>query len=165
VIFGIDNGLDGGICAISSFDGSVISAIPMPCYKRKGKREVDTVAAYRWMTDLFGHKTEILVAIEEPLKHARSSQAVRSMAISFGKLFGMCEVHHIPVAAVEVNDWQKPLLGLVPKGQTKTYALRKANELWPDENWLASKKCTVPHDGMVDAALIGWYAFSCNLKP
>ena len=158
MIFGIDNGLDGGICAISSFDGSVISAIPMPCYKRKGKREVDTVAAYRWMTDLFGHKTEILVAIEEPLKHARSSQAVRSMAISFGKLFGMCEVHGLEVAAVDVKEWQDAMLGKkVPRSGTKTAALAVAQSLHPNESWLAGDRSRIPHDGIVDGFLIAEY--------
>jgi hypothetical protein len=59
---------------------------------------------------------------------------------------------------VQVNDWQPMLLGRVPKGQTKTYALKAAAGLWPYECWLASTRCTTPHDGMVDAALIAQYA-------
>ena len=162
MIIGIDNGLDGGLCALSRFNGSVISYRPMPCYKRKGKREIDVVAVYRWVEDFH---TELLVAVEEPLKHARSSQAVRSMGISFGQLIAMCRLKGIPFVPVDVHDWQKKMLGLVPKGQTKAYALKAVKELWPDEEWLATERSSVAHDGIVDAALLAKYALTCNLKP
>jgi hypothetical protein len=35
--------------------------------------------------------------------------------------------------------------------------LAKANELAPDETWLATKRSSTPHDGMVDAFLIARY--------
>jgi len=41
--------------------------------------------------------------------------------------------------------------------------LLKARQLWPDETWLASPRCTKPHDGMIDAALIAEYARISNL--
>jgi hypothetical protein len=154
MIIGIDNGLDGGLCAISSFHGSVVDLCAMPCYSRKGKREIDTRAAYRWITELH---TRPVIAIEEPLKHARSSQAMRSMAISFGKLLGMCEAHELEVIAVDVKEWQNVMLGKVGKSQTKARALAVASELKPDENWLAGGRCRVPHDGIVDAYLIAEY--------
>jgi hypothetical protein len=155
MIIGIDNGLDGGLCAISRFDGSVVDYTAMPCYKRKGKREIDTVATYRWITDLC---TKPIIAIEEPLKHARSSQAMRSMAISFGKLFGMCEVHGLEVAAVDVKEWQDAMLGKkVPRSGTKTAALAVAQSLHPNESWLAGDRSRIPHDGIVDGFLIAEY--------
>jgi len=49
-------------------------------------------------------------------------------------------------------------------GMTKVLALAKANELAPDETWLASKRCTTPHDGMVDAFLIARYFLNNNNK-
>lgn len=49
------------------------------------------------------------------------------------------------------------MLGKVLKGQTKKVALEKAQELEPEEKWLASPRCRVAHDGIVDAFLIAHY--------
>ena len=97
---------------------------------RAGKREVDTVEIYKWVVGLH---TPFCLAIEEPLKHARSSQAVRSMAISFGKILGMAECKSWDVMCVSVHKWQKLMLGRLPKGKTKEAALALANELAPEE--------------------------------
>ena len=154
MIVGIDNGLDGGLCAISKHGGSIIDKCAMPTLQRDGKREVDAKKIYYWIRNLY---TEPLIAIEEPLKHAKSSQAMRSMGISFGKIMGLCESHDLKVKPIQVLDWQKKMLGKVPKSQTKTFALRKAKELAPDEDWCKNNRCTVPHDGIVDAFLIAIY--------
>jgi len=154
MIVGIDNGLDGGLCAISGFDGSIIDKIRMPTLHRSKKREVNIKQVNDWLVELH---TPFVLAIEEPLAHAKSSQAVRSMAISFGKLLGMAESHDYEVSRVSVHKWQKAMLGRTPKGQTKKAAFDLASQLAPDENWLANKRCRTPHDGMIDAYLIATY--------
>ena len=154
MIVGIDNGLDGGLCAISAFNGDLIAKTAMPCQQRSKKREVDTRKVNEWLLDL---NTPFVLAIEEPLAHAKSSQAVRSMAISFGKLIGMAECKDYEVARVSVQKWQRKMLGFVPKGMTKIAALNTAERLAPEENWLKNKRCRTPHDGMIDAFLIARY--------
>ena len=79
------------------------------------------------------------------------------MAISFGKLVGMAESNGYPVQRVSVHKWQKKMLGRMPKGRSKEFALALALSLEPEENWLASKRCRTPHDGMIDAYLIALY--------
>lgn len=154
MIVGIDNGLDGGLCAISKHNGSLIDKIRMPTRHVGSKKEIDIKAICSWL-DKFN--TPFVLAIEEPLAHAKSSQAVRSMALSFGKLIGMAECKNYTVARISVHKWQKALLGNVPKGHTKKFAFSLANRLEPEENWLANKRCRTPHDGMVDAYLIAKY--------
>jgi hypothetical protein len=145
MIVGIDNGLDGGLCAISKFDGSLIDKVRMPTLQMSKKKEIDIRKVHQWLMDL---NTSFIFAVEEPLAHAKSSQAVRSMAISFGKLVGMAESHDYEnIMRVSVHKWQKAMLGRVPKGRTKE----------PSENWLANKRCRTPHDGMIDAYLIARY--------
>ena len=151
IIVGIDNGLDGGLAAISCHNGDLIDRIKMPIKKVGKKREVDSLAVYRWLCDLHSPYT---LAIEEPLPHAKSSAAVRSMALSFGKLVGMAESRVQQVVRVQVREWQKVMLGKVPKGETKVFALREASKLCPDENWLGSERAKKPHDGIIDAYLI-----------
>ena len=154
MIVGVDNGLDGGLCAIAQFDGSLIGKIAMPCQQRSKKREIDIRKIHEWLVDF---NTPFVLAIEEPLAHAKSSQAVRSMAISFGKLLGMAECKKYVVARVSVHKWQKAMLGYMPKGQTKQAALNKAQAMEPSENWLKNKRCRTPHDGIIDAFLIAHY--------
>ena len=154
-IIGIDNGVSGGLCAISSFNSSVIRYTQMPTVKVADKTEVDLEAVLRWIEGIGG---TIAIAIEEPLKHAKSSQAMRSMSISFGMIYGACLAKYYPVYRIQVKEWQDVVLGKkLAKGQTKTVALAKANSRWPDETWLATSRSKVPHDGIVDAALIALF--------
>lgn len=154
MIVGIDNGLDGGLCAIAKFDGSVIDKIAMPTKWVCKKREVDTVAIKQWLLQL---NTPFVLAVEEPLAHAKSSQAVRSMALSFGKIIGMAETNDYETFRVSVHKWQKIMLGFRAKGTTKQTALIRAEDIAPQESWLKNKRCRKPHDGMVDAFLIARY--------
>jgi hypothetical protein len=157
IVVGIDNGLDGGLCAISTLHGSLVDAAVMPCRERGGKREIDVTEAIRWVAGL---ESRVLISLEEPLKHAKSSAAMRSMSISFGQLYGAFEARHYTVNPVQVGDWQTVMLG--KRGSfactTKERALEKASKIWPDERWLPSKRHRVAHDGIVDAALIAEYA-------
>ena len=142
--------------AISKCTGTVVDKTVMPTLHRLKKREVDTRKVYEWIMDL---ESDFELAIEEPLHHARSSQAVRSMALSFGKLLGLAESRQWDISCVSVHKWQKVMLGRTPKGKTKEVALAVANEIAPEECWLKSKRATKPHDGLIDAFLIARYMF------
>jgi hypothetical protein len=158
MIIGIDNGLNGGLVAISRQTGAVIAKTVMPTLHRCKKREIDTYKVYQWILGCDPFPSQFTVAIEEPLHHAKSSQAVRSMGISFGKLLGMAETKQWDVRCVKVHNWQKSMLGhLSPPYDTKKAALGVANLLAPEECWLKSKRCSKAHDGMVDAYLIACY--------
>ena len=102
-------------------------------------------------------ESEFIFAIEEPLRHAKSSQAVRSMGISFGKLLGLAESRQWESRCVQVRDWQRSMLGNRTAHDTKEAALIKATVLAPDECWEKSKRASTPHDGMIDAFLIARY--------
>tara|TARA_R100001440_G_scaffold24346_6_gene39723 strand:+ start:5493 stop:5990 length:498 start_codon:yes stop_codon:yes gene_type:complete len=154
LIIGIDNGLNGGICAISKFDGGVIAKTAMPTKQVSKKKEIDILKVKRWVLDL---NTPFTLAIEEPLAHAKSSQAIRSMALSFGKLVGLAESNEYDVCRISVHKWQKEMIGYTGKGMTKIAALNVAERLAPQESWLKNKRCRTPHDGIVDAFLIATY--------
>ncbi len=155
MIIGVDNGLNGGLVAISKQTGAVIDKTVMPTLQRSKKRETDARKVYEWVMSL---ESDFIFAVEEPLHHARSSQAVRSMALSFGKLLGLAESRGWDVRCVKVHNWQKSMLGhLAPPYDTKKAALHVANGIAPEECWLKSKRCSKAHDGMVDAFLIARY--------
>ena len=154
MIIGVDNGLTGGLVAISKHTGAVIAKTAMPTTQRMRRSEIDTRRVYDWVMSL---ESPFLFAVEEPLHHARSSQAVRSMGISCGKLLGLAESREWDHCCVSVHNWQKKMLGRVAKGETKNAALRAAVDLAPDECGRKSKRATKPHDGMIDAFLIAHY--------
>ena len=155
MIVGIDNGLKGGLVAISKETGAIIEKTVMPTLQRCKKNEVDTRAVYEWVMAL---ESEFIFTIEEPLRHAKSSQAVRSMGISFGKLLGLAESRQWESRCVQVKDWQRSMLGnLLLSHDTKEAALIKATVLAPEECWQKSKRASKPHDGMIDAFLIAPY--------
>lgn len=133
----------------------------MPTTKHNGKTEIDVLAVLRYIRGFLPQ--DVSIAIEEPLAHAKSSQAIRSMALAFGMLYGACLAHGLPVARIAVRPWQDAMLGKKREaGMTKVIALALANELAPDETWLATKRSSIPHDGMVDAFLIARYFLNNN---
>ena len=67
MIVGVDNGLDGGLTAISVYTGAIIDKTIMPTKQRSKRREVDTRKVYEWLMSLEG---PFLFAVEEPLHHA-----------------------------------------------------------------------------------------------
>jgi len=155
IVVGVDNGIDGGLCALSTHSGEIIATCVVPCCERRGKREVDILKLLTWVNAL---ESRILLALEEPLKHAKSSEAMRSMSITFGQIYGACRVKDIPVECIQVTDWQRDMLGKRGSfADTKKQALKIASGIWPDETWIPTKRHRTPHDGIVDAALIARY--------
>ncbi len=161
MIVGIDNGLKGGLCAISEPDGNILAKCSMPTMHRSKKTEIDASKIKAWLGSL---NSSFILAVEEPLGFAKSSQAVRSMALSFGKLMGMAECCGYTVSRVSVHKWQKEMLGPVAKGKSKQAALHMAQTMAPEENWLRNKRCRTPDDGMIDAFLIARYCLTKRAK-
>lgn len=153
---GCDNGLTGGLVALSETAGlPPISMIPMPI-KAKGKgNEVDALAVWEWMQSLH---SELCVVIETPGKHSPGLMALCSMWDSYGALRAICEVKGIRHIRISPQTWQSVMLPGCEKGNTKPYALSVARQLWPQETWLATPRCKKPSDGLVDGALIAEFA-------
>lgn len=167
MIVAFDNGLTGAIVALSPIAGlPPIHKFVMPTKKlvkparktTKAKKfnEVDTWGIVRILNTLQCNE-ETTVYFEECPDHAKSAYAMKSMATSAGKILAVLELKKLKTVRIISHDWQPEILGKVPRGKTKEYALNKARELWPEENWLATKRSTTPHDGMIDAALIAEY--------
>ena len=150
VVVGVDNGLNGGLVALSWSHGLVIDTRVMPVAECGGRKEIDNKQIWEWAQQF----NKLVVAIEAPPHHCPSAAALRSLALNFGKMAGFFEAKGTPVFRVTVHAWQKKMLAGKEKGLTKLLALGKANETWPEEDWLPTRKHRKPHDGLVDAALI-----------
>lgn len=169
MIIGIDNGLEGGLVALSPIKGlAPIAKFTMPTLsvfyparktsKARTLREVDTRGLVAILSSLDANKEETTVFFEHCPFHASDTNAMRSMAMSAGKILAVLEAKGFKnIHRVLSHDWQPVMLGKVPQGKTKEFAMAKASELWPDESWTASERSKKSHDGMIDAALIAEY--------
>jgi hypothetical protein len=149
IYVGIDNGISGALAAI--IDGGVLS-MPMPIQKARKGNEIDIEGVDEWITQLLP-LGRVQIIVEEP-GGSKSAQAAASMAGSFHALRALCVARAWRWHRITPQRWQKVMLPGCKAGETKERALAAARALWPHKSWLATERCRVPHDGMVDAALI-----------
>jgi hypothetical protein len=156
MIAGIDNGVSGAVTIINDH-GALVAWTPMPVRMLHGKRAVDVLALWAWLTEATGDKVrECLYIIERPVG-SKSANAAKSMQDSFARVWTLLEVRGCMVEAVIAVKWQKRMFIRFDEGSTKDKAVRCAGKIWPDEQWLRTSRCSVAHDGAVDAALIAWW--------
>jgi hypothetical protein len=103
------------------------------------------------------HKKIISVTVEEP-NNSRTPSTAYSVASSFHSLRALLDLWQLPWHRITPQVWQKAMFGKVPKGETKSRALLCAKSIWSHRDFLASPRCKVPHDGLIDAALIAEYS-------
>jgi hypothetical protein len=161
---GIDLGINGGLAFIGEVAGSIPFGIQRPIYQHTGKRKELDVSNLRLQlaSNAPSIVLELTVIVEELSYHQPSQAAMRSQALSYGKLVGMLETRCIKFIPVQAQKWQKEMLGKIPAGTTKRAALGLARRLWPSESFILPG-CKVPSDGCVDAALLAEYGRRNNL--
>lgn len=157
VYIGMDPGKGGGFAAMDQ-DGKILSKVVTPII---GK-EYDVKSIVRFITQFSEH--DVHVGIENV--HAIQSGG-RTSNFTFGKglgiLIGVVEGLGIPYTMVTPVTWQKNAWSGVPvmkkgnKKDTKGMSLVASRRLFPTEDFLKSARSSVPHDGMIDAALIAYH--------
>lgn len=150
---GVDNGVSGALCLIHEAGLSVMRL--MPIQKGRKGNEIDVKSVNTWLHDHNITPANTVVVIEEP-GGSKSAKAGASMAGSFHALRALFVLRGFSLHRVTPQAWQKKMLGKT-NGDTKALALTVARQLWPAENWLPTERCSVPHDGLIDAALIGYF--------
>jgi hypothetical protein len=163
---GIDNGISGGLVALSDYDGSYIDGITMPTTKIGGLNAIDAIGIVGIVRDFCGGESGKIksITIEACPEHANQSSIMRSMAMSFGIIYGSLSVR-FPLTSIRVvrsgnpkDSWQRNMLHGYKKGDTKPMARALAKQLWPDETWITKPRGKTPDMGLVDAALIAEYS-------
>lgn len=163
LIVGIDNGLDGGLVALSDHPGPPIDTTVMPTRGKAKGNEVDANAIYEWLLNLGCGLDRLTVVLETPGKHSPGLMSLCSMWDSYGAIRGVLECRGIRHHRISPQTWQTKMLPGCKKGDTKPCALQRAKQLWPSEKWLASARCRTPHTGLVDAALIAEFGRIKNI--
>lgn len=156
---GIDTGKHGGIVALN-FKNEIINKWVMPL---DSDGEIDLQALdiiFKGLsTSVYG---DTIVTIEDPGKHAKSSQAIGGMRYGFGVVKQACVSNGISFHTTSSRVWQSFYWDKRGDKTTKEKALEEAKDMWPDEPFLhpgkpRSKKA---HDGLVDAALIAMFGIT-----
>jgi hypothetical protein len=156
IYLGIDNGISGGLVALSATPGAgIVAKCTMPIQKARKGNEIDILSVWEWLASFVNIRT-VCVIIEEP-GGSKSAAAASSMAASFAALRSLCELRGLRYLRITPQKWQKEMLNC-ETGQTKPAALTLARSLWPAESWLPTQRCKKPDEGMIDAALIAEFA-------
>ena len=155
---GIDNGISGGITVLSS-QSLIISKMTMPTQKTRKGNEVDVMAVKLFLRN--SSPDHFTFVLEEP-GGSKSARAAASMAGSFGRLHALAVLIGYRFIRITPQAWQSDMLKC-KAGDTKAAAKSLCHELWPDEDWLETPRCTTEHDGLHDSALIGEWARRHNL--
>lgn len=100
--------------------------------------------------------------IEEPIPASihRNTMATLTQGVNFGFVLALLKDHFNEVVIIKPSDWQGALG--VGRSDTKHRASIIAKQLF-GEAAIIPQGCRTPHEGLVDASLIGYYG-SLNLK-
>ena len=158
-VLGCDNGLDGSFVLLHK-SGEIHNWWVMPTYDKTSGRGI-SLGGLKEIRKSIPKPSLVSVVIERPT-FSKSARAAMSMYESFGTVLGFFAGAGFKVSSITPMEWQKPILS-AKAGDTKPAALRLAQELWPNETWLATKLSRKPHDGGVDGALIAEYGRRNNL--
>jgi hypothetical protein len=165
MIIGIDVGASGALCFMSN-EGDVLSYVAFDKLK-DWKTEVPQIVE----TELavYGESDLIKVGIEDVHSLFVSGKKENfNFGINKGVLIGIFNTlslyHKIEVKLIHAKVWQNSVWGnedkaftqkgMTTKTDTKKTSLNCAQRLFPTENFLATARTRVPHNGIVDAILI-----------
>lgn len=164
IYIGIDNGISGGIAVLSDMAGVAPIALSMiPSLRHRSRNEIDIAALDAWLASIGnGWHIGATYIIEEP-NNSRNAGTAYSVAASFHSIRGYLIAKQRRWHRITPQAWQRVMLPGCAAGDTKPAALAKARQLWPTETWKATPRCTTPHVGIVDAALIAEYGRIANL--
>lgn len=138
-ICGIDPGLQGGVCLMDHIGILLLEKMP------------DISALREWVSL---HKpTHVYLEKAQPMPKQGVS-SVYTYGHHCGVIEGLLIALKVPYTLVPPKTWQKPMfIGTATDIPPKKRALVAARRLFPKEHFVPNG-CRVPHDGLVDAALI-----------
>lgn len=115
-----------------------------------------------WISYIRKQKGQVMIEDLHSI-YGSSAKSNFQFGINNGIVIGVLTALHIPYNKVQPKAWQKEMWkGVDPiikngKVDTKATSLEAARLLYPTEPFLATKRSTTPHDGIVDAVLLAHY--------
>lgn len=172
IYVGIDVGGKGGIFAMRENREVVLKeAVPM----KKNEIQYDTLYSYfEFIKEASADISDIVVVIEDV--HSLFGMSAKSnfnfghiKGLKVGMLVGIGFEYHL----VQPKVWQKGVWlpedvvidssGKRDKKDTKATSLKAAQRIFTNVDFRKSARATIPHDGIIDGALMAEYARVVNL--
>lgn len=157
IIVAIDVGKKGAIVIMNYTNGHppMIESHKMPMLKNDKDYDI------RAIKDLIlGSNADLIVAEDVHSIHMVSARSNFTFGFGVGIVRGMIETSNISYQLVSPKTWQKEAWqGIRKVKDPKLNSQAAVHRLFPNVNLKASARCTVDHDGIVDAILIGHYAY------
>jgi hypothetical protein len=164
-IIGIDAGINGGVFVLK--DGTPFLRASMP-------KDGNHIIFKRFINMLESFKNLNTTVVTEDL-HAIwgvKASATFGLGRAYGGIVACCDIFDYKKVFVNPKVWQKDVWGDHERYthkvkdkiriDTKRVSLEVASKIFPKESWLASTRSFVPHDGIVDAALLAYYGHKNN---
>lgn len=169
-VVSIDPGSTGGIAVFDDEGSDLIELHTIP----RVKDNIDYNALSSLLKELIDSRTTVVL---EEVHAVFGSSAKSTFAFGHinGFLLGVVVSIGQPYVLVQPKEWQKVIWtnqdkvykpGKAKKTtDTKATSLLAAKRLFPKTSFLATTKSSKPHDGLVDASLIGkWYLMTNGVK-
>jgi hypothetical protein len=154
-VIGIDPGLEGGLACLGDH-GLQIEV--MPTVGATKLREIDipqTLRLLRGWRETLGARHLIIEKVS-----ARPGNGVQGMfrfGVGVGVVKGLAVALDFSITEVMPTSWHRRICAGMPAGDPKGNARKRVSQLWPNVSFLRTPRSSLPHDGMVDAALIAAY--------
>jgi hypothetical protein len=155
IVAGIDPGKEGAIVVLR--DGSIVKhTLLKHCTPRVYLKE-------NYVTHCFIEKAQVM---DKDPNVKPSARAMFSYGREYGYLCGSLVDTGIEMYYIPPQEWTGVMHKMSPlvAGTPKESSLYVARKIWPTADWLATPASRKPHDGIVDAALIGVYGWKKYLK-
>lgn len=150
-VLGIDPGMKGGIALLSK-EGILIEPIPID------ENGMDLRELARLIAD-YADDTRIAYLEELNAFPGMNINGMKVLWRSIGVIHGMLVANGILTVIIRPQVWMKKMHTGIQGEDSKQKSQKAAKKYFPEVNFLASVRSKVPHEGMVEAALIAKYGY------
>lgn len=155
-ILAFDPGISGGYAILDGFIVVARGKMPIDKNLKNKKSTINLTEVIKLMID---HKPDVVVLERQAPRPGEGVSSAWTSGYNFGLLFAMASVVIENVALVSPRTWATKLHD--PESlfeNPKARSLEIAKKLFPLEDFLATERSSKPHEGIIDALLIGyWY--------
>jgi len=168
IFIGIDPGLDGAVVAVDE-TGQIVYEKVVPTINvgkaKKTKRVYDPEGMYDFMAEIFDAvlcgvvDSAVLEKSQAMRKKGEKQGTVSAMStgIGFGLWWMALVSLDIRYEITAPQTWQKVMFAGITGDKPKSKAKIAAQRFFPGKSFKATDRCTTPHSGLIDAALMAEY--------
>lgn len=159
---GIDGGIHGGITVLDN-EQNIIESIVMPVIKTSGNTVYDLDKLNKFFEKYNDEKLNVYIMFEEAhtLPKNGPKQNFR-IGECFGIIKGILSMLCVSYEIVRAKVWQKEIFQGQKVMDTKQASILYCKQKYPNQDWRATERCKIDHDGKTDSCCIGVYCYRLN---